>query len=96
MIDIIKNIFTQSGFKFQKSDNFYLFSFEKKISYWIVKECESLDFLKTQDELFNAAKLLTEHDPAFDKNASLLLLYIRLYSISIFVFHLFFMYCILL
>jgi hypothetical protein len=74
MIEIIKNIFEISGFKSQETSSFILFFFEDKTSYWIVKEVETLDFLEEQDELFDSAKKIAEHDPVFDKNASLLLI----------------------
>lgn len=75
MIEIIKNIFQESGFTGVEANFFTLFNYNDKTSYWIVKETETLDFLDKQDELFIEAKRNAKNNPAFDKNASLLLLY---------------------
>lgn len=75
MIEIVNNIFQEAGFTGVEANSFTLFSYSDKTSYWIVMESDTLNFLNVQDELFIEAKALVENNPAFDKNASLLLLY---------------------
>ena len=75
MIDLIKDIFQTADFEVLDADSFILFSLKERTSYWIVKETETLDFLKEQDDLFLKAKERSERNPAFDKNASLILLH---------------------
>lgn len=74
MIDLIKDIFQTADFEVFDAGSFFLFTLKDRTSFWLVKELDSLDFIKDQDELFIEARKAASNNPVFDKNVSLLLL----------------------
>ncbi|MBR9774378.1 MAG: hypothetical protein GYB55_04965 [Cytophagales bacterium] len=74
MINLISRIFEEAGLEEKANADFKIFALKEQQNYWLIVHYDDIDkVISEQIELFVKAKEIIQ-DPAFDKNANLLVL----------------------